>query len=378
MVRSALTVAGISSAARVAAAALAGTAVAAAVGLAVATAPAAADPLVFHGALNGEILNVAVDPTGTEGMLGEFVKLGDNDFETALETFNLSTGDMISFIKHRRHSNGEDDVPLTVTGDHTGLFVTEKTNRRTGLVKENIYQTLAPLSGNAITGTWTPPGNRRLNLVGVGHDITTSTTVFLAERGHASPKVSLFGSDVTANTFTPRFDLPSRFNTGSILEYDASSGHAVLSSWKGCESCRAQLWTANLATGAVDPLVKLRHGAVLSIAGDPFDQVLCTTTSSDFSVEFYNLATHTLQTIPLPNATGSQHQATVLFDAANHLFLVSQPQSTTGSGNLYLYAPDGTLTGTVAGVNMAAFAYNSTLRKVYGRSGLKDVVAYDY
>jgi hypothetical protein len=75
----------------------------------------------------------------------------------------------------------------------------------------------------------------------------------------------------------------------------------------------------------------------------------------------------------LPNATSTSHIAGFVgYDAAHNLFVVGQEHSTTGHGNIYLYAPNGTLSGTIAGVDAHIWGFNSTLRKAYGFAHTSD------
>jgi len=344
--------------------------------LVVLAAPAAADQVTFHGALHGNILSYAVDATGSEGMLGEYVQHGD-EFDTAIETFDLSTGATVSTIRRRRHSNGMDFVPFGVMGDHTGLFLTEKTSRRTGRVSDDIYETLAPLSGNTVTGTWTPPFGRRSNMVAMSRELSSGTTVFVGEHFRTRDTLYLFSSQVSANSFTPLWRLPKKIRVGTWAEYDPVSGLAILNGL--CNQCAVPLYTADLATGQTHKIATFGKGSITGMAIDPADRVLCTVTEQDFSIEFTNLDTHAVQSFVLPNATAVAHLGTfVAYDAAHGLFLVSQEHSSLGSGNLYLYAPDGTLTGTINGVNATLAGFNSTLRKAYGITNATTMVMVDY
>jgi len=342
-----------------------------------------ADPVEYHGALNGTILSFAIDRTGTEGMLGEFVKIDDGKYDAALETFDLSTGALISFIRRRPNSTGHDYLPFAVLGDHTGLFAEEKTQRRSGLISEVLYETIAPLGANAVTGAWTPPLGPRSNIIAMSRNTAADTTMFLGQQTQTGRQLYLIGSDVTANTFQPRLRLPKRFNDTSLVEYDASTGLAILSNYLSCETCGARLWTADLATGDIQPLVKVGKGFLASMALDQDDRILCTTTVTDFSLELTDLATHATQTIVLPNAASADHAGYwVSYDAVNRLFLVSQPMSSTGFSNLYAYAPDGTLVETIGGLHLSysQVGFNSTLRKAYAiksnNSQKLEVIAY--
>lgn len=79
--------------------------------------------------------------------------------------------------------------------------------------------------------------------------------------------------------------------------------------------------------------------------GDPFEGIaidsatdmMCTTTFFDYSVEFYSLKTKKGFAEQLPGAQGElQSGSAIAADAVNHLFLVTQPDSSVGPGSSVL------------------------------------------
>src|SRR5439155_1554260 len=76
----------------------------------------------------------------------------------------------------------------------------------------------------------------------------------------------------------------------------------------------------------------------------------------DVSVEFYNLATQTGFSQPLPGATQQFFSgADVEFDSVNNLFLVAQPNSSTASSgsSIHVYDVSGNLIESINGLNFS-------------------------
>jgi hypothetical protein len=96
---------------------------------------------------------------------------------------------------------------------------------------------------------------------------------------------------------------------------------------------------------------------VQGIAIDSSTGIMCTTTGNDFSVQFTNLTSHEGLSEPLPSATdASQSGAAVAVDAANHLFLVSQPNSSvspSGGSTIYVYDEKGDLQRSIDGFSFS-------------------------
>ena len=123
------------------------------------------------------------------------------------------------------------------------------------------------------------------------------------------------------------------------------------------------------------------------IAVDSADGIFCTTTEDDASVEFYNLATQSGFTVVLPGANFMQFLsgADVEFDSVNKLFLVAQPNSSTGSGSsIYVYDINGNVQETLNGFgfgNASYIALHPSLRTGYviaPNSGVTAIQSFAY
>jgi len=93
-------------------------------------------------------------------------------------------------------------------------------------------------------------------------------------------------------------------------------------------------------------------GAALGLGVDSADDIACTTSYADWSIEFYDLKTKTGTKQTLPGATGVFFDGgDVQFDPINDLFLIDQPMCSDGGGScVYAYTPQGQMVEVVAGL----------------------------
>jgi hypothetical protein len=113
----------------------------------------------------------------------------------------------------------------------------------------------------------------------------------------------------------------------------------------------------NLTKGSFTEFTGIGFGFVNGIAVDSADNLACTTTEDDASIEIYDLATQTGFTEVLPNSGEQQifSGADVEFDAIHKLFLVAQPVSSSASSgsSIYVYNTSGVLQETLNGFNFS-------------------------
>jgi hypothetical protein len=142
---------------------------------------------------------------------------------------------------------------------------------------------------------------------------------------------------VAADTFGPKVTLSDPifdFDDVPVMAFDNATNTAVVAASDGCRSCGTELALADLVQGTSKEFAGVGLGLVNGIAVDSGDGVACTTTEIDANVEFYDLATETGFEVSMPNATSqAQSGQDVEYDAANKLFLIGQPVSSTGTGS---------------------------------------------
>ena len=115
-----------------------------------------AEDVIVHGQSGGLIFGFEIDPFGTEGLLCEAVPNSDGTVSAAIETFDQTTGEIISVLKS---SHSQDDfVALGVAGS-VGLVEREHVQ---GFNVRRTFQVINPLARNQLTGAWTPPIDQQL------------------------------------------------------------------------------------------------------------------------------------------------------------------------------------------------------------------------
>ena len=213
-----------------------------------------------------------------------------------------------------------------------------------------------PLSGNSITGRWTPPLTLQQQIIGIAPNQATSNTVVLAAQGFGS---FLFGTDFTANTFGEKITLPgSTFGFTSVLGFDPTRNLAVVANSLGGVQSSPDIAFVDPTAGTINQIKGLGFGSVNGIATDSVKGRAVTTTEIDFSIEYYDLdAQASILVEPLHNATNqSQSGGAVAFDPINRVFLVGQEFSSlapTGS-SIHVYDERGTFLKGINGLSLPA------------------------
>jgi hypothetical protein len=319
-------------------------------------------PLIVHSKFGGQIFGFDIDQNGTEGVLAEAQTLSNGNVAAAVETFDQTTGKILAVLI--RSETQDDFITLGVVGQSVGLV--EHEHVISFLNVQRTFQTINPLQVNKLTGKWTPP-------IGTGHLIkevsrtqgSANNAVFAYDNSGAFiPYV--FSSNVAANTFGPIVKITDSYNFGSVvppMAYNTETNQAILGGGDGCFGCRPVIGIVDLGTGAFSEFTGIGFGFVNGIAVDSADNIACTTTEDDASVEFYNLTTQTGFTVVLPNSGEQQifSGADVEYDSIHKLFLIAQPTSSsspTGS-TIYVYDTNGVLQETLNG-----FSFSNTFNVI--------------
>jgi hypothetical protein len=316
--------------------------------------PVGPGQVIVHSKFGGEIYGFDIDQNGTEGLLAENKLLANGNVLAAVETFDQTTGDILSVVSETH--NQDNFITLGVVGMSVGLAEQEQVQG--GFVDKRIFKTLNPLDTNKLNGTWTPPiGTEHLIMpAGVSRNQgVTGNAVFAYDNsGNFIPYV--FESNVAANTFGPVVQITDSLNFGSVpppIGYDSVTNEAILGGGDGCFDCRPVIGLVNLTTSAFSEFTGVGFGFINGLAVDSADGIFCTATEDDATIEFYKLSTQNGSMVVLPGSGGQQFHsgADVEFDPINKLFLVAQPDSSSaGSGStIYVYNPNGTLVETLNG-----------------------------
>ena len=315
-----------------------------------------ADSVIVQDRFGGQILGFDIDQAGDEGVLCEYHDLDNGNVMAAVETFSQRTGRIIRVIaKTQKH---DDFVTLGVVGNSVGLVEREHEVSFLNIVRR--FSTLNPLSGNQVTGAWTPPvgTDHLVSLVSRNQGIPNNAV--WAEDVSSNFRPTVFTSNVAANTFGPVIEVTDQdFNSGGNpgFAYDSVTNQAVLGHAKlGNPFVPGKMATVDLTTGTFTKFTGVGLGDVNGLAVDSSTGTACTTTEIDFSVEFYDLATQTGSVQPLPGATNQFNSgAAVEFDAVNKLFLVAQPNSTTATSgsSIHVYDVSGNYLESINGLNFS-------------------------
>jgi len=312
--------------------------------------------ITVHSKFGGEIFGFDIDQNGTEGVLSEALSLSNGNIRAAVETFDQKTGKILSVVTQTKDQ--DDFITLGVAGTSVGLF--EHEHEVSFLHLQRTFSIIKPLSGNKITGNWTPPiGTTHLLSEVSRTQGSTNNAVFAQDNsGNFIPWV--FSSNVAANTFGPVVKITDSLNFGSVtppMAYNTVTNTAVLGGGDGCFGCFPVIGLVNLTKGSFTEFTGIGFGFVNGIAVDSADNLACTTTEDDASIEIYDLATQTGFTEVLPNSGEQQifSGADVEFDAIHKLFLVAQPVSSSASSgsSIYVYNTSGVLQETLNGFNFS-------------------------
>lgn len=280
-------------------------------------------PVIVRSALGGEILGYDLDQNGSEGVLSEWITSGPQ-ITIAIETFDQKTGKVKLIKKIEQPIYAGDFVTLGVVGTSIGLVERQLSDP---YIYKTTYDLLNPLSENRINGHWTPNLRTSDNHVQhISESQGSSTTAVLGE-SFKNFQSFVFGTDVAANTTGPITRLTDEvFGNANypVIALEASTNQAVVAA-AGAGVTTPELAIVDLTKGGYSEFAGLGKGEVNGIAVDSADGIACTTTQTDFSIEFYDIETKTGFSETLEGATSDLNSgADVQFDPVNKLFLVEQ------------------------------------------------------
>lgn len=317
---------------------------------------AGAGSIIVHSKFGGQIFGFDIDQNGTEGVLSESKVLTNGNFLAAVETFDQTTGKILSVVT--RTQTQDDFITLGVVGNSVGLV--EHEHFVSFLNVQRAFNVINPLSANKFTGKWTPPIGTKHLINQVSRTQGTSNAAVFAQDNSGNFIPYVFSSNVAANTFGPVIKIHDSLNFGSApppMAYNSATNQAILGGGDGCFGCLPIIGVADLGKGTFTEFTGIGFGFVNGIAIDSADNIACTTTEDDASVEFYDLTTQTGFTVVLPNSSEQQifSGADVEFDATHKLFFVAQPVSSSSStgSTIYVYDTAGNLQETLNGFNFS-------------------------
>lgn len=312
--------------------------------------PTGGKAVVVQDKFGGQIFGYDVDRNGSEGMLSEDLLLNDGNLLIATETFDQKTGKIIKVVAKKTETQ-DNFITLGVVGSHIGLQEVEHV--RGGFVVKRTFNVLNPLEGNKLTGTWTAPIDGKTQaLEDVEADQGTPNVAVMGSP-YACCGRFVFGSDVAANTFGPKITLTDPIFTGGVpplLAFDSKTNQAVLAQAQGAPFTIPEVMLVNLAKGKITKFTGLGFGYVNGLAVDSATGIACTTTETDNSAEFYNLAKKTGVIVVLP-VIGKYSGAAVAVDQLHKLFFITHPVP-AAPGQIHIYDEKGNLIKSITGITM--------------------------
>jgi WD40 repeat protein len=224
------------------------------------------------------------------------------------------------------------------------------------------FATINPLTGNMINDNWRPPIDQKqiVNQVKPALDGTPNVAIYaLSVSTNLNPVV--FTSNLADNTFGPVIDITDPdFTTEAppVMAFDPVGNRAILGHDKPSPFILPPLIAfVDLTSGSFVKRTGLGLGVINGIAVDSEDGVLCTDTSFDSTVQFYNLDDFTAVSVFLPGhnpQTSTASGADIEFDPVNKLFLVAQPFSDgelDNGSSIHVFDLTGNLVESIDGLN---------------------------
>ncbi len=317
---------------------------------------AGAGTIIVKSKFGGQIFGFDIDQNGSEGVLSEAQTLPNGNVLAAVETFDQTTGKILAVLASTQTQ--DDFVTLGVVGSSVGLVEHEHVVSLFNV--QRTFGIINPLSGNRFTAKWTPPigAKHLISEVSRTQGVPNAAIFAYDNSGNFIPYV--FSSNVAANTFGPVVKITDSFNFGSVpppMAYNTATNQAILGGGDGCFGCFPEIGVADLGKGTFTEFKGIGFGFVNGIAIDSVDNIVCTTTEDDASVEFYDLNSSASFTVVLPGSGEQQifSGADVEFDAVHRVFFVAQPvsSSTATGSSIYLYDTAGTLRETLNGFSFS-------------------------
>lgn len=313
----------------------------------------------------GEIFGFDIDQNGHDGLLASWagneisVQTFDTQSDKITKTFGVITG--------KRAAKGDDYVVDGIFANDAGLVDFQKAGIPGQTATKDTYHLANPVTQNKLNGKWVPP-LKLFNVTQWAENQSTKTSVVYGYQREGSDNPSLVVSDIANDTFSKV--IPLNLNDFSLatlpqLAQDTVKNRAIMASSPDGGAAGGPppvIWMIDLSSGKTTHFGGVACpglagcGYANGIGYDSKTGIACTTTEIDGGVEFYNVAKKTGFNESLPNGAGQFGAGGfVANDPINGLFLVAQPNSSTGPGSsIQVYDEDGTFVESVNGFGFGA------------------------
>ena len=247
--------------------------------------PVGPNGILVKSKFGGQIFGFDIDQNGSEGVLAEALTQSNGNVLAAVETFDQKSGKILKVVTQT--DTQDDFITLGIAGTSVGLF--EHEHVISFLNVQRTFNVINPLSGNKVTGKWTPPIGKTHLLNQVSRTQGSTNNAVLAMDNSGNFITWVFSSDVAANTFGPTVKIQDTLDFGSVpppMAYDTETNQAILGGGDGCFGCFPVIGLADLTHGTFSKFTGIGFGFVNGIAVDSEDGIFVTTTEDDASVEF--------------------------------------------------------------------------------------------
>jgi hypothetical protein len=306
---------------------------------------------VFTAPLNSNIFGFDVDENGTDGIFDDTSGSGTM---SEVGTFDATTGALTKIVKKNASPTGQQElVTFGIVGNDVGFIDDERELTLYG-ERDDHYYLVSPVTGNKVTGRWSPPHPKGLILSAIAQNQKTSVQVIGALHIDG-PKIRpvLYVWNSATNSL---MNVLSVKELGSLAQ-DTATNQAVLTGSNALGG--PVITTVNLTTGKTFSFNGLDNGGFGSgslngLAVDSNTHIAATVTEENAQVEFYTLSNGDGIAAQLPGTTNSSelNSATaVTNDPVNGYFLVAQPVSsvTSGGSTIYVYDESANLVEAING-----------------------------
>jgi hypothetical protein len=296
-----------------------------------------------------QIFGWAIDENGTDGMLTEA-----GNHVSYLETFDQTTGAITKVVAKQHSKTGDRELFAdSIFANDVGLIDDE--NRYGAAGTDDTFDVMSPVTGEKLNGKWIPPQRRNFLIDDIADQQTNPLAAIAATHVvivTQPPVFEVVVTDVATNTTKFVLDAPKgdAVNYPYLIAEDTNFNQAYVPSANYQSEPIFIIY--DMTTGKESSFLGPYH-EVVGMAVDSATHVMCSATSTDYNVEFYNLKTKKeIFSESLPGAGGEQEAgSSIAADPVNHLFLVEQPLSSQpgGGSTIYVFDEGGALIETLNG-----------------------------
>jgi hypothetical protein len=304
--------------------------------------------VIVSSKFGGAIYGWAINENGTDGFFTEAPMVGHTLIST-IETFDQTSGTITKVVaRQRSKSENHELFADAILANDVGLIDDERAFLKKH-IRRDVYDAMAPVLQNKITGTWTRPHGVDFLLYDIADQQTNPVAVMAATILDGvitkPPTFEVVVANVATNKILRTLYAPSGdgVNYPYFVAEDTATQHAYVPAANHDSETvfiDYDLRTGRASNNFVAPAFS---GPVNGIAIDSATHVMCTTTSADYSVQMYDLKTEKQTFVgQIPNAGGEgQAGSSIAADPIDHLFLVEQPNSLLGGSEIYVYDEHG-------------------------------------